>query len=437
MRKNLLTRTPAQAREIYNKWKLTAPRKDSDIFGDKPKWSEKPRHREHAAELAPLLMWRELHRTAAGDTSLWLAEAADYDDDTNADAEEDNEKPAACREVLRALEYRPRELEIVARLQGVIWDASGRIIGGDVAYENGVLVRAGNLRFSDGRRHYWSTRGYDEVRGPEPVGALVGWRASADTEWQNVIHDRPGRAKGGTIQGPSRLHLQRLLSSAGEWDLYDAPPADRRPLTLTHSTNTRRKVLEALGVDGSVPLNAARARHGLAPITKDPHPALPTQNPWGGFLGMQATCRAAPPRARKEIEDRVVAQSQIDRANLTPQEREILDAALWASSYKALGEAVGLRGKNAERKAKKLLIFASNKLKRSLFSDWCGYVLEAVPLVPIPSQDNSPFPSGVTAHRRLFRADRKPQRALTFIGGQGAHQLQNQGHLEGTRHPSA
>ena len=425
-------RSPAQFREHYNVWKLTAPDCNSKIFGDKPKWSKQPRHRAHAQELAPLLMWRNLHKTAAGDTSRWLADA-DYDDSDDADDTDDDgtERQPASREVLRALECRPREKEIVERLRGVIWDpVTGRILGGDVAYENGVLVRAGNLRFSDGRRHYWSTRGYDEVRGPEPVGALVGWRASADAAWENVVHDRPGRAKGGAVQEPCRLHLRWLLNLEGAWDLYDEAPADRRPLTLTHSTNTRRKVLEALGVDGSVPLNEARAHHGLAPITKDPRPALPTRNPWAGFLGMQATCRAAPPRARKEIEDRIVARSQIDRANLTPQEREILDAALWASSYKALGEAVGLRGKNAERKAKNLLIFASNKLKQSLSAESGGYLIE------VPSQGIQLSPSGANPRRRVFRANKKPQRALTsHLGGQGAHELQNQNHFEGARHP--
>ena len=293
--------------------------RNSKIFGDKPKWSEKPRHRDHAAELAPLLRWRDLHRTAEGDTSLWLAEAADYDGYTNADAEEDNEKPAASREVLRALEYRPRVTEIMARLNDVLWDDQGRIVGGDVEYRNGVLVRAGNLRFADGERHYWSTRGYDEVRGPEPVGALVGWRASAGAKWQNVIHDRPGRAKGGAIQGPSRLHLQRLLGCAGEWGLYDEAPADRRPLTMGHASNERRKELIALGIDGSVPLNEARAHHGLRAVSVSREAALPTRNPWGGFLGMQATCRAAPPRARKEIEDRIIARSEIDRAKLNSE----------------------------------------------------------------------------------------------------------------------
>ena len=197
------TRTPTEFRELYYQWKKTAPREDSKIFGDKPKWSEKPRHREHAAELAPLLRWRDLHRTAEGDTSLWLAEAADYDGYTNADAEEDNEKPAASREVLRALEYRPRVTEIMARLNDVLWDDQGRIVGGDVEYRNGVLVRAGNLRFADGERHYWSTRGYDEVRGPEPVGALVGWRACQMAE----RHSRPPGA------GEGRCHSRPLQAT--------------------------------------------------------------------------------------------------------------------------------------------------------------------------------------------------------------------------------
>ena len=109
--------------------------------------------------------------------------------------------------------------------------------------------------------------------------------------------------------------------------------ADRRPLGVAYPGKKRRAGLIALGIDGSVPPNIARAHHGLPAVTVSREAVLPTRNPWGGFLGMQASCRALPPRRCEDIESRC-RPKPIDRANLTPQEQEILDAALWASCFK-------------------------------------------------------------------------------------------------------
>lgn len=151
--------TPATYRRAHEAWAAQAPANDSEIVPRKSE-TKKPRHRDLAPTLRPLLRWRALMST-----SPWTAA-------------NDNETPAPATDCVS--EIRPRIDEIVNGLDGVeieerreaLIGSGGPVLrvitGGDIERRPAtglkskktnrkskktkpdILTRAGTLTFSDG-----------------------------------------------------------------------------------------------------------------------------------------------------------------------------------------------------------------------------------------------------------------------------------------------
>jgi hypothetical protein len=144
-------RTPAEHRAAVTAWAVNAPDLDHKVLPRKIR-PARPRHRELADDLKPLLVWRALASAAEADFYApgWVSSVAEDFGAANDNARADGDH-----------EMFPTPEEIMERLDGVEMEwipesglnikSPGRLIiqGGDVERnEDGILVRIGGLRLS-------------------------------------------------------------------------------------------------------------------------------------------------------------------------------------------------------------------------------------------------------------------------------------------------
>lgn len=148
---NTPARTPAEHRATVAAWASIAPDLDHNVLPRKIR-PARPRHRELADELKPLLVWRSLASAVEADCYApgWVSAVPE-----DFGAANDNQRADGDHEIF------PTPEEIMERLDGVemLWVAEcglnvktpGRLViqGGDVERnDDGILVRIGGLRLS-------------------------------------------------------------------------------------------------------------------------------------------------------------------------------------------------------------------------------------------------------------------------------------------------
>jgi hypothetical protein len=134
-----------------------------------------------------------------------------------------------------------------------------------------------------------------------------------------------------------------------------------------------RDLAASLGVNRDVPFDDARRRWKLPPIANDNAPAFPWRPSDPREIFYTGRVRGNPRRTRPgEFNDGVTSadNQRLEfahlRGKLSKDCVKVLDIAIEAESFREVGEALGYRGKNAERQGKRLALEACAELRAAL-----------------------------------------------------------------------
>lgn len=324
------------------------PANDNQAAG-KPRPSETPRHRALADQLRPLRYWAKLAKAAPSYEAWDTAPANDngmHGGFTVIEPRRDND--GKILSIGAALSFR----EAAANDDGGAFDTEipkrhDRIFGDklDAADLLALHDEIGDAEFKRlAAKEVWACR-----RGaPNTTGATYGDSRGAAPETRERRDESVAYIRN-VIGGTPPRRVKRVKRR---------DPAPPFPADL-------REFLRECGSDGDVPVNTARARHGMMAVANDNRPAFPywPVDPRLIFMscrvrgnetaqkGVEFNDGVSGPLARRQ--ERGYLRAVLEHEHLTA-----LDAAIAAANFREVGEALGYVGKNAERRGKQAVLDA-------------------------------------------------------------------------------
>ncbi|QAY95107.1 hypothetical protein CWB41_04665 [Methylovirgula ligni] len=310
-------RTPRDHADDTAKIMKALPKNDSDIT-PAPRHVERPRHRDLADELRPLLDWRRLSNP---DSSAWCAP----DNDNERHVDEDG-VALNVRDVEAEWEIRPTVNEIMNAVE-----------------EGGTKAALKLWKKDDYGTPYGAEQERDEDR-KVAIAALKYLLAYVQ----------------GTPVAPAERHDPRFTPPG-----IGAPESPRR--------RALRDLAASLGVTRDVPLDEARKRWNLPPVANDNEPAFPWRPADPREIFYTGRVRSNPDARQAGPENDGISRRQGAlqeaahlRGKLSRHTVKALDIAIEAQNFAEVGAAFGFLGKNAERRGKQLVLESCAELKAAL-----------------------------------------------------------------------
>ncbi|MBD9636098.1 hypothetical protein IB277_07295 [Ensifer sp. ENS07] len=373
-----MERTTTEHRAAVEAWRATAPKHDHEIFGRRLK-TEKPRHRGFS-ELSALLAMR--NRPDGVLEGVVVAEpAAPVKSNWRLMPANDNNPPEDGYGAERAVEYVPSEQELENSYAKVVVRyrrepmmlAGGRHesqradreihaipVAGDFEYgthvdedggEHKVIVRIGNLRFSDGSQ---TEKGQklvmDKVVDAQidmPVGAMLGTREKSKRD-KGGIEDASG----------SNSHYRWMVGAARA-----AKPPKLRPRKQEREVTTKSQDRQMLA--------DAYANTAVLPTVlkcPDGFPASPANLRQLFIAGRKGKNGESGSQAWEDIytekENREKFQRGLDA--MQDEHVRVLTEAMTAKSLAELGEKRGYRGRHAIDAGRRLLRAANDNFVKAM-----------------------------------------------------------------------
>jgi len=330
-------------REVATAIWAALPANDSEIFA-RPAETENPKNGHLSAQLASLMQWARIRKPLSLNGTNWMQ--ADND---NYEGEVTAPKPASNLERRIRPGSTDAELKSFIRKAGPCSEWKHAKFGGGGEWElmptdPAWPTRAGKLCIANGNQ---------EERGHRlPRGAIL----YQPDDFRELLGPEPDKDE----KARSLSYWHKLMS-------YDADTASCRlmePIRYKRAGRMRRKVLmtqaeqlEVLATQPHPPVTHCR------PGLPCGHEDIGTQ-----FVGgwTSNTKGKSGVERWQDVSDELSRQAEWGKwfMALPKEQRKALTIACTAANFRAIGEAFGKSGKNAERYGKRVLVAANDNLKK-------------------------------------------------------------------------